>query len=212
MNFSRLCETICTRFKQRIIILTLLHALERIGIKITPYYLTIESLSPNLQLESKLQPVTYGFLTREEMTLLSEYPDFPAFSKEAEKLKDEDCRCFGMRYKEGIVAYCWSDLHECNSYFKRFKLNPDEAYLFSARTMPKYRGMNLAPVLRYNLYKQLNEIGRTKFYSITEYFNKSALNFKSKLNAKHKNLSLYISIFKIIKFNIKLREYGRRNL
>lgn len=207
MTFSRLFETVRTRIKQHMLILSFLHLLERISIKITPYYLTIESLSENIQVDSKLQPISYSFLTREEIEKLYRYSDFVAFSKEATKIKDESCRCFGMQYNGEIIAYCWSNLSNCNGSFVNFILNADEAYLFSARTMTKYRGMNLAPVLRYNLYKQLNQIGRTRYYSTTEYFNQPALKFKHKLNAKHNNLSLFINIFRVIKWNIVIKEY-----
>ena len=88
-----------------------------------------------------------------------------------------------------------------------FPLKDDEAYLCSAVTFRAYRGKNMAPFLRYELYKHLNQIGRTNFYSITEFFNTSAQKFKEKLGAKPIKLGLYVGLFNRWQWSITLKKY-----
>jgi hypothetical protein len=64
-----------------------------------------------------------------------------------------------------------------------------------AYTYEKFRGKNLAPYLRYKCYEELYEKGITKCLSITQYFNKSSLKYKAKLNAKYKGMYLYMEFF-----------------
>ena len=78
----------------------------------------------------------------------------------------------------------WCNLEKCDSNAITFKLREDEAYLMDARTFASYRGMNLAPYLRVELYRHLRKMGRTRFISVTDYFNTAAQRFKEKLNAK----------------------------
>ncbi len=88
-----------------------------------------------------------------------------------------------------------------------FPLKNDEAYLFRARTMNAYRGKNLAPFLRYELYKKFAEMGYNQFYSITEYFNAPAAKFKKKLNAQNIKLCFYLGLFHKRLFNVTIKEY-----
>ncbi len=48
-------------------------------------------------------------------------------------------------------------------------------------------------------------MGRNKIYSVSIYFNSSAIRYKEKLNAKNIKLVLYIEIFKIIKWRFTLK-------
>jgi hypothetical protein len=59
-------------------------------------------------------------------------------------------------------------------------------------TMEPYRDKNLAPYLRYQSYGILNKTGRSKLYSVSEYFNSSSIKYKQKLNAKNLKLVLFI--------------------
>ena len=104
----------------------------------------------------------------------------------------------------------WCNLRKCDDESLSFPLKDDEAYLFDARTFKVYRGKNLAPYLRYQLYKCLEQLGRTKFFSITLALDTSALNFKKKLKAKPLNLYLYVNLFQRFTWNIPLRSYARR--
>jgi hypothetical protein len=126
---------------------------------------------------------------------------------EIESWLKSGCLCFALKFNNEYAAFMWCNLHQCNSDLSPFPLNPGEAYLFRARTMDAYRGKNLAPFLRYELYKHLTEKGCSVFYSITECFNTPAANFKKKLKAQNIKLCFYIGLFRRRLLNITLKEY-----
>lgn len=101
----------------------------------------------------------------------------------------------------------WIDFDSCNFTPHSVSMKRNEAYLFSMYTMHEFRGMNLAPYLRYKTYECLRKMGKDTFYSISEYFNYSTLKFKKKLNARNLKLILYIELFKKVRRSFTLREY-----
>ena len=78
----------------------------------------------------------------------------------------------------------WINIKERGFKETIIQLKSDEAYLWNMYTMESFRGMNIAPYLRYKSYEVLKGMGRDKLYSISEYFNTPAIKFKLKLNAK----------------------------
>lgn len=197
------------RVRERMVLLSLAHLLEKTGIHITPYYITQELLSDEveLSLEPKLKPLVSGFLSISEIERMYSHPEIRRMAGEIRNWSIDNCLCFALKYNEEIVAYMWCNLRRCNSKFSSFLLNEDEAYLFRTRTFNAYRGKNLAPFLRYQLYRSLIEMRRTKFYSITEYFNIPATNFKKKLKAKHIKLCLYFGLFNKRLLSVTLKKY-----
>ncbi len=91
---------------------------------------------------------------------------------------------------------------------KLFPLKENEAYLYYMHTMEEYIGKNLAPYLRYKSYELLDKIGRSLKYSVTDYFNKSSLKFKKKLNSKHLKLYLHLKLFQKYNKHILLKRYS----
>jgi len=209
MSLISLATMIRVRVRERMVLLSLFHLLEKIGIRITPYYITQEFLSNEveLNLEPKLKPAVGGFLSISEIERMYSRPEIKSLAGEIRNWRDDNCLCFALRHNEEIVAYMWCNLSRCNINFFPLPLKDDEAYLFGARTLSAYRGKNLAPFLRYQLYKSLNMMRRTKFYSITEYFNSPAVGFKKKLGAKHIKLCLYFGLFNKCLWNFTLIEY-----
>ncbi len=209
MSLRSFTTMIRVRVREHMVLLSLAHLLEKIGIQITPYYITQEFLSDEveLSLEPKLKPVVSGFLSISEIERMYSHPEIKRLAGEIHNWRDDNCLCFALKHNEEIVAYIWCNLSRCNSNFFSFLLNDDEAYLFRTRTLSAYRGKNLAPFLRYQLYKSLIEMRRTKFYSITEYFNTPAINFKKKLKAKHIKLCLYFGLFNKRLWNVTLKKY-----
>jgi hypothetical protein len=116
--------------------------------------------------------------------------------------------CIGLRHNKEIAAYMFIELNDFNYNRKRFELMDNEAYLLNMYTFEAHRGKNLAPYLRYLSYQLLREIGKDTIYSISAYFNKSTIRFKSKLNAKHQKLYLYIILFKKYHSHFLLRTYN----
>ena len=117
-----------------------------------------------------------------------------------------------LKYHDHIAAYMWCNLRECSSNLLPFQLEKHEAYLTYAYTFKAYRGKNLAPHLRYQLYVYLAQIGRTKLYSITKATSTPARRFKEKLKAKPLKFYLHVKFFKRLRWNILLKDYTRLQL
>lgn len=116
-------------------------------------------------------------------------------------------RCLGLKYKDELASFMFINLTECDFTPQIIPLKNDEAYLAYMYTMKAFRGKNLAPYLRYKSYEILKKMGRNKIYSVSIYFNSSALRYKEKLNAKNLKLALYIEIFKKIKWRFNLKTW-----
>jgi hypothetical protein len=183
-------------FRHRQILQSLFKFLGRHHIIIAPYYVTVESLKHEYEprADPDLGPIAACLLSPAEIEEVYAHPDSEVMAYEKETLLNERCLCFGLRIKGEIAAYMWCNLNRCHSRYTRFSLRQNEAYLCSAVTLKAYRGRNLAPSLRYELYKYLNGLGRTSFYSITEFFNTPARNFKEKLGARPLRLGLHIRL------------------
>jgi hypothetical protein len=190
------------------IMLSISHVLEKIGIKIVPYYITREFLyDKEFNLEPGLKPITCGFLSPFEVKELYSQAEIRNLANEGDNWQARGCLCFALKHKQAYIAFVWCNLQQCNSDLSPFHLNKGEAYLFRARTMNAYRGKNLAPFLRYELYEKLIEKGYTEFYSITERFNAPAANLKKKLKAQNIRLCFYFGLFHNRLLNITLKEY-----
>ena len=116
--------------------------------------------------------------------------------------------CFGIKHHSDIIAVSWCRFDEFEAFNNSFSLKSDEVYLCSASTLKKYRGKNLAPYLRVQLYKRLLDMGYTTIYSFTEAFNTPAIKFKKKLGATLKELYIYINLLGKYEKNILLKRYN----
>jgi ribosomal protein S18 acetylase RimI-like enzyme len=136
-----------------------------------------------------------------------DHPETKEYATLVKAFRNDSHLCFGLKQNQEIMAFMWCNLDRCHWYASPFALKEDEAYLFDAYTYKKYRGMNLAPYLMYQVYKSLNKIGRTKLFSITEYLNTPAMKFKKKLGCRHLKLALFIKPFRLFKWNITLKDF-----
>lgn len=186
----------------------LTHYLKRIGVEIIPYYWEREYVRPCAQPKIKGNSLEYSIkiFGIEELKII--YPN--RFIENYEKLKKGHL-WVGIMHNDKIAVHSQVELHglliEREKYIE-FKEN--EAYLMGMYTVKQYRGRNLAPYLRYHIYKILKEQGRCNIYSITDYFNQSSLKFKKKLNSEHIKLHLYINLFKKYKWNFILKKYDNK--
>ena len=188
--------------------LYILDRLSAVDIGLRPFYLVLEG-GQYIDTENfsvGIQPCEAGFLTKHEIKELASHPEVGHSEKELFSRIDRGCKCFGLKHHSDIVAYMWCDFSRCESWIS-FSLKPKEVYLFDARSFNLYRGNNLAPFLRDQLYKELRKIGCDKFYSVSDAFNTPAINFKRKLGAKNLKLFMHIRLFKKIQKNILLKEY-----
>jgi len=178
-------------------------------INIIPYYLVQEGLVGNTDqnLKPSLNEFIVRFLKPSDMKTISENPEV---SDSEDILLDRlatACFCLGITYQDNIVSYVWCNLTKCESLFISFPLEKDEAYIFGARTFQAYRGKNLAPYLRYQLYEHLKHLVYTKFLSINEFFNIEAMKLNKKLKARPLKLYIYTIFLKKYRWNILLKNF-----
>lgn len=188
--------------------------LYRLGINIAPYYLFREQYNEEVLPEFKNQKEEYRFefLSHQDMKAIGESDIMRGDEQEYTSWLERGLKCIGAKHQGKIVAYGWIDLEECHFPGIRFQLKDNEAYLFNMFTAVPYRGKNIAVNLRHETYKALNELGRNTFYSISEVYNKPALRFKQKLNAKILKKGLFIELFKKIRLRIPLKTFDNGNI
>lgn len=182
--------------------------LARIGIDIIPYYWVQEEFEPCDEplIKGNIRDYKVRYLTKEEVT---------SVAKRVPKILGNDLikgfnsgqLCVGLEHKNSVAAFNFIELNTFNFHKRRFQLIQNEAYLLNMWTFHEYRGRNLAPYLRFKSYELLKEHGIDVKYSISNYFNKSTIKFKNKLNAKHLKLYLSITLFKRMYWNFKLKDF-----
>jgi GNAT superfamily N-acetyltransferase len=181
----------------------------RLRFRIAPYYIVREGGAiknpPPKALESESMEMKN--LDSRDMPQMAAIPG-RSISEEvlATRLK-EGKKCYGIRYQGQLAAFTWVDLKEFGMSGKRVLLKENEAYLFDAYTLPAFRGKGLAPIIRYYAYERLEEMGKTTLYSITDFFNPPAMQFKEKLGARKTELRLLLWVFKRPVFDICIKKY-----
>lgn len=115
--------------------------------------------------------------------------------------------CIGLKDQDEIVAFLFIRKH--SFYFRErfFNLNTNDSYLHSMYVFEKYRGKNIASYLRYQCFKLLEAEKITNFYSISEYFNKSAIRYQRKLNSQPLYLHLSLIFFRKKTINFTLKRF-----
>ena len=182
--------------------------LAKIGIDFMPYYWVKEAISPIsppeiMGVEKDFKITTFGEaeINYIKNTIIGiEQKDLLADLKNGEI-------CIGLKHKNEIAAYMFI---KCRPFVFRkrfFDLKTTDSYLHSMYTFEAYRGKNLAPYLRYNSYNYLEKKGITNFYSVSEYFNKSTIRFKKKLNSEPMKLYLSLVMFNYWTLNFILKKY-----
>ena len=182
--------------------------LAKIGLDFMPYYWVKEATSPvtppGIRGEDKdFEISTFGEteINHIKNTIIGiEQKDLLADLKNGEI-------CLGLKNNGEIAAYMFIKCKPFTFRKRKFHLNTSESYLHSMYTFEAYRGKNLAPYLRYQSYKYLEAKGITTFYSVSEYFNKSTIRFKKKLNSQPVKLFLSLVLFKKWTFNCTLKKY-----
>ncbi len=182
--------------------------LAKIGLDFMPYYWVEEATSPitppqirgedtNFEMsifgENEINYIKNAIIGIEQKDLLAD-------------LKNGEI-CIGLKNKDEIAAYMFIKCKPFTFRKRIFDLNQSESYLHSMYTFENYRGKNIAPYLRYHSYKYLEEENIKIYYSISEYFNKSTIKFKEKLNSKPLKLYLTVVLFKRWYSNFTLKSY-----
>lgn len=179
--------------------------LRRVGIRIEPFITMREGQAPaGLEQDASrlalvpLAPADIGELVRHMPNV-----DGTTLGKWF-----EDGRiCFGVRAGSELIATMWCDLKKFNYPPNFRKLAAEEAYLFAAYIDPRYRGQDLAPLMRVACYAALRRIGRSIFCSYSEYLNRPARRFKSKVGAIEEELRVHIDLFGKWSKTLTLKKY-----
>lgn len=181
----------------------ILGALYAIGIHIQPFYVVREGITALLAPPPppEFPEMSIRYLEEEDMRTIALLPDY-AISETAlrARILEGKC-CLGVFSRGHLTAFSWCDLDACHFPGYPFALSPTEAYLYDAHTVSAFRGKGLAPFVRHQMYRALEERGRFTFYSITERFNEPALRFKKKLHGRVIDRGLHIGVFKMWHFN-----------
>jgi hypothetical protein len=183
----------------------------RSGLMVRPYYVFKEGLFEGSQMDFNVESQGYAisFLTHEDVRSLDRIEGRFVTSWSMQDNLRKGHKCLGLKMNGNIAAFTWCrfDIFDFPRT-KGFALQENEAYLYDMYVLKSYRGLNIAPLLRYSCYKELAKVGRTDLYSVSDFANKPAVRFKKKLNAKIVSLKLYLRIGKNLRWNIKLKTYG----
>jgi hypothetical protein len=182
--------------------------LARIGFDIKPYYWVQEEVTPCEEPFIKGDKSEYIVrnLNLEEIKLFSK--NLPEKVAQGLILGHTNGQlCIALEFKNEIAAYTFVEFNDFVFNNKTFILRENEVYLLNMWTFHAFRGKNLAPYLRYKTYQILKEKGINVKFSRTDYFNKSSIKFKRKLNSKHLMLIMSIVLFKKYCWNFLIKKY-----
>jgi hypothetical protein len=201
-------QRIIDKFRYGLVLQVIRNQLTRIGIEITPFYLEKEGLciSEVPEIKGLISEYSVGFLDEMDMKIIADKARGYSEAEFLTRMK-EGKLCLGLKHNEEIAVFMWIFLHECEYGPIKTTLKSDEAYLTDMYTMESYRGRNLAAYLRYRSYEILKRLGRDKIYSVGEYFNTSAMKYKSKLNVKKLKLVLFLRLFYKFKWSFTIKSY-----
>jgi len=181
------------------------------GLMIRPYYVFKEGLfdSNSKAFKDVSQGCEISFLTQEDVKKLDRIEGrFITVSNMQDKLSNGH-KCLGLKIDGKIAAFTWCQFDRLDfPRTKGFPLKENEAYLYDMYVLKDYRGLNIAPLLRYRCYQELAKLGHTVLYSVSDFSNKPALRFKKKLDARIISLNLYIRLGKNHRWNVKLKTYN----
>ena len=182
--------------------------LAKIGLDFMPYYWVEEANSPITPPLIKGETTTYE-ISKFGETEINYIKDTIIGIEQKDLLADlkNGEMCIGLKNDNQIAAYMFI---KCQPFIFRnrsFNLKDTESYLHSMYTFESYRGKNIAPYLRYHSYKYLEKENIKTYYSVSEYFNKSTIRFKEKLNSKPIKLFLSVVLFSKWSFNYTLKTF-----
>jgi hypothetical protein len=177
--------------------------LAKTGVRVSPYYIVLEGLFGETipELEKGFEDYELGFLGEDDMAAIAAIPGWDLAEANLKERLGKGQLCFGLRYQGRPVSFNWFDFEEFLYGKQRFPMKKNEAYLFDAYTDMDFRGQGLVPYVRYQSYKELAKMGRTRLYSGSDFFNTSSIRFKRKLKAQL--VEFYLLIILLKKWHIR---------
>ena len=209
MRFPRdVFQKIHQKLRYGLMMKVLLDRSAMMGIQIIPFYLVEERFPEELapDFEKGFEDFEIVLLGPEEMETIARVPDYRFTQEQLLERLQRGNQCLGVKQHGALAAFTWADLSECSNEWCRFPLKDNEAYLFDAYTLKEFRGKGIAPYMRYACYTALNQMGRDRFYSISEVFNAPSLRFKERLKAKLLSLWVSVELFRRYRWTWKLRD------
>jgi GNAT superfamily N-acetyltransferase len=183
------------RLRHGLLTQELLGRLARLGVVITPYFVSLEPpppdaiVAPDARCSARLlSSADTAEIIRISLDEITE--------AQIAALVSQGAGC-GVFYDGKLAGYNWALMDHLpvpGSGQALIELQPDEAYLFNMYVAPTYRGLRLAGYLRQALHQELLRRGRTRFYSISTAFNRSSRRFKSRLDVREIELRLYLHL------------------
>lgn len=182
--------------------------LAKIGLDFMPYYWVEEATSPIIPPKIRGEQTHFEILKFGE-TEISYIKDTIIGIEQKDLLADlkKGEICIGLKTNGQIAAYMFIKNQPFVFRERHFDLGKTESYLHSMYTFEAYRGKNIAPYLRYHSYQYLKNNNISTYYSVSEYFNKSTIKFKKKLNSKPIKLYLSVVLFKKWYYNYTLKTF-----
>jgi hypothetical protein len=180
------------------------------GIVINPYYVFREGLfdAKPKEFGSEFGEYETAFLGHKDMKEIDCVDGRDVTEAALLERLEKGNKCFAVKVAGKIVGFTWCDVGVFNHPSKfSFNLEEREAYLFDAFILKAYRGLNLAPFMRYRFYEELGRMGYNVLYSVSNYFNAPAKRFKKKLDARVLRLCLYIRVMKRFYWHWVLKSY-----
>lgn len=210
MNFM---EKLSKKVQDGLLLNTAYNVLTRKKLKLELFYLVQEGFFAGKEFhsETKLSPCETHFLEPSDLKNIAAKAERDYSEEQMLNMLSAGHKCQGIRHNGEIVAYGWINLQNCHSHLISFPLEENEAYLYGARTFTAYRGENLAPYLRYQMYTHLADIGRNRLYSISKFGNIASIKFKRKLGAKNLKLGMKITFLNKYSWKFILRNYSDVN-
>jgi len=207
-----LLQKIWEKYQNGLVMQVIFNYIAELGLFINPYYIFEERLSGEKHKEFRLEfeKCEATYLGPEDMKEI-DCIDGREFTEATlcERLTKGN-KCFAVKIDGKIVGFTWCnfDVFEYPPTYK-FKLKENEAYLFDTYVLKAYRGLNIAPFIRYSLYQELDKMGRNVLYSASVCFNTPAIRFKNKLGARVVKLLIYIELGKRFHWHWKLKSYQK---
>ena len=185
-------------------------AIARSGLVVRPYYVFREGFLEGNPKDYDVGSQGYeiSFLSAEDVQGLDRIEGRIVTAQSMQDNLNRGHKCLGLKIDGNIAAFTWWEFDDFPfPPTKEYALRENEAYLFDMYVLRAYRGLNIAPLLRYSCYKELTKIGRTVLYSFSDVSNRPAIRFKKKLDARIMGLYLYIRIGKNLRWKVKLKTY-----
>lgn len=183
----------------------ILRRLGRMGMRLEPFF-TVREGEFQQPLKTADSDFRFSFVDEDEFETVVEF-ERTVDRQTLRSWLDEGRRCFAVWDGPRMVASMWCDFQEYSFAPNYRLLDVDEVYLFAAYAHPDYRGHNIAPQMRLRCYEALREMGKSRFYSYTDYFNVAARRFKEKLGARNELLRLHIRLVDRWSRTFTLRQY-----